>query len=250
MWPDTVRRHGLPLAVCRDRHTIFETRAGELTLEEQLVDRRTPTQVGRALEELGINSIAARSRQAKGSIERLWGTCQDRRVGELRLAGAADREMAEEVLRRHLRRHNRRFSVPPADPTAAWRPRPAGLRLEHVFCLKYRRVVANDDTVRAGATILQLPPGPRGRGYAGKRVEVHLRLDGRLAVCDGERFLLVTEAPADAVPLCTLQRARSQPGTLPPSGATITVKPAPHDQWRRIGTSSTLYRRLTDSVIT
>jgi hypothetical protein len=96
---ETVRRHGIPLAVYRDRHTIFETPATALTLEEQLVDRRTPTQLGRALEELGINSIAARTPQAKGRIERLWGTFRDRLVSELRLAGAADREAAEVVPR-------------------------------------------------------------------------------------------------------------------------------------------------------
>jgi transposase len=84
----TLRRHGVPLAVYRDRHTIFELSGALLTLEEQLVDRRAPTQVGRALEELGISSIAARSPQAKGRIERLWGTFQDRLVSELRLAGA------------------------------------------------------------------------------------------------------------------------------------------------------------------
>ncbi|MEX2547459.1 MAG: ISNCY family transposase [Chloroflexota bacterium] len=70
---ETVRRHGIPAAVYRARHTIFETAGNQLTLEEQLVDRRTPTQVGRALDELGITSIAARSPQAKGRIERLWG---------------------------------------------------------------------------------------------------------------------------------------------------------------------------------
>lgn len=244
----TVRRYGIPVAVYHDRHTIFALPAGPLTLEEQLVDRRTPTQVGRALEELGIGSIAARSPQGKGRIERLWGTFQDRLVGELRLAGAADREVAEAVLWRHLPRHNRRFSVPPADPSSAWRPRPAGLRLEQVFCLKFRRVVANDHTVRAGATTLQLPPGPGRRGYAGKRVEVHLRLGGRLAVWDGERFLLVTPAAADAVQLRSLETARAVLGRLPPSRATVTIKPAPDHPWRRVPKGSKLYRRLTDSV--
>ncbi len=247
---ETVRRHGIPAAVYRDRHTIFETTGGQLTLEEQLVDRRTPTQVGRALDELGITSIAARSPQAKGRIERLWGTFQDRLVTELRLAGAVDRAAAERVLARHLVRHNRRFSVAPADPTAAWRARPSGLRLEQVFCLKYRRVVANDHTVRAGATILQLPPGPGRRGYAGKRVEVHLRLDGRLAVWDGERFLLVTKAPADPVQLRSLESARGAAGTQPPSRSTATVRPAPDHPWRQMGRRSKLNRRLTESVTT
>ena len=160
---ETVRRHGVPLAVYRDRHTLFETPKSSLqTLEEQLADTRTPTQLGRALAELGITSIAARSPQAKGRIERAWGTFQDRLVTELRLAGTVDRAGAEAVLVKFLPKFNRRFVVPAANPEPAWRPLPTGLRLDRVCCLKYRRVVANDHTVRVGATILQLPPGPVG----------------------------------------------------------------------------------------
>jgi transposase len=94
----TFRRHGLPAAVYRDRHGAFEHAERELPAELRLADTRAPTQVGRALGELGIRSIAARSPQAKGRIERLWGTFQDRLVTELRLAGAVDREAANAVL--------------------------------------------------------------------------------------------------------------------------------------------------------
>ncbi len=201
---ETVRRHGIPVAVYRDRHSIFETPAkATLTLEEQLADTRTPTQFGRALAELGIGSIAARSPQAKGRIERLWGTLQDRLVLELRLSGAADREAANVVLARFVRTFNRRFAVPAANATSAWQARPAGLHLERICCLKYRRVVAHDDTVRAGATILQLPARPGGRSYAGRRVELHLQLDGRIVVWDGARELLAVAAPPDPVQLRT-----------------------------------------------
>ena len=134
---DTVRRHGVPVAVYRDRHGIFETpERATLTLEEQLADRRTPTQFGRSLAELGIGSIAARSPQAKGRIERLWGTFQDRLVVELRLAGAADRETANRVLARFVGRFNRRFAVPAANADAAWGPRPAKAELERICSLR------------------------------------------------------------------------------------------------------------------
>jgi transposase len=231
---DTVRRYGVPLAVYRDRHTLFETPRGSLmTLEEQLADTRTPTQLGRALGELGITSIAARSPQAKGRIERAWGTFQDRLVTELRLAEADDREAAEDVLARFLPRFNRRFTVPAADPSPAWRRLPAGTRIERICCLKYRRVVANDHTIRAGATVLQLPPGPGRRGYAGKRVELHLRLDGRMVVWDGERELLTTEAPADPAQLRALTAARADAGTTVPTAANRSI-PAPDHPWRRM----------------
>lgn len=72
---------------------------------------------------------------------------------ELRLAGAVDRDGAERVLARFLPRFNRRFVVPAANPDPAWRPLPAGLRLDRICCLKYRRVVANDHTVRVGSNI-------------------------------------------------------------------------------------------------
>jgi transposase len=231
---DTVRRYGIPLAVYRDRHGLFETPRGSLmTLEEQLADTRAPTQLGRAFTELGITSIAARSPQAKGRIERAWGTLQDRLVTELRLAGAHDIATANAVLARYLARFNRRFTVPAADPAPAWRPLPAGLRIDRVCCLKYRRVVANDHTVRLGATILQLPPGPGRRGYAGRRVEVQLRLDGRIVVWDGERELLAVPAPADPVQLRALESARLEVGSAAPSAAYRSgTIPAPDHPWR------------------
>jgi len=241
---DTIRRHGVPLAVYRDRHGIFETPKGmALTLEEQLVDRRTPTQFGRALAELGVGSIAAQSPQAKGRIERAWGTFQDRLVVELRLAGACDLASANRALARFVPRFNRRFAVPPADPEPAWRPLPAGLRLDAVCCLKYRRVVARDDTVRAGATILQLPPRSGGRTNAGRRVELQLRLDGRLVVWDGQRTVLVRPAPADPVQLRALQHARADLGTTAPSVGSTAIPSATHP-WRHIKPGTKLYERI------
>jgi len=241
---DTIRRYGVPHALYRDRHGIFETPHDQrLTLEEQLADRRTPTQVGRALAELGIVSIAARSPQAKGRIERAWGTFQDRLVVELRLAGARDIEAANRVLARFVPRFNRRFAVPAANPEPAWRPLPADVRLEQVCCLKYRRVVARDDTVRAGATILQLPARSGCRGYAGRRVELQVRLDGQLVVWDGERPILVRPAPADPVQLRALEHARVELGSTAPSIGSLAV-PAARHPWRRVQPGTKLYQRI------
>jgi transposase len=240
----TIRRHGIPLALYRDRHGIFETPKGmALTLEEQLVDRRSPTQFGRALAELGITSIAARSPQAKGRIERAWGTFQDRLVVELRLAGATDLEAAERVLGRFVARFNRRFAVPAANPEPAWRPLPADLSLEGVCCLKYRRVVARDNTVRAGATILQLPARTGGRTNAGRRVELQLRLDGQLVVWDGQRTVLVQPAPADPVQLRALHAARAELGSIAPSLGSTAVPAASHP-WRHVKPGTKLYERI------
>jgi len=153
MLRQTVAGHGLPLALYTDLHGIFvkDPDRGQ-TLAEQLAGQPSRTQVGRALEAAGIRWIGARSPQAKGRSERLWGTLQDRFVSELRREGVATLEDANELLARHLPRHNRRFAVPAAEPAAAWRPWPDGPPPEAVFCFEYTRRVERDATIGWDAT--------------------------------------------------------------------------------------------------
>ncbi len=229
----TLRRYGVPGAIYHDRAGIFEPpEKTPLTLEEQLIDARVPTHLGRAFAELGIGSIAARSPQAKGRVERLWGTLQDRLVSESCIAGVTDRDGANTFLSHYLPRHNRRFMVPAAVAEPAWRRLPKGLRVDRVCCFKYRRTISRDGTVRAGATILQVPAKTNGRSRAGQRVELHVRLDGRMIIWDGQRDLLTTPAPLDAVQLRALGHARVEVGSVPLSAATATKPPADHP-WRR-----------------
>ena len=146
----------------------------------------------------------------------------------------ADRDAANVMLARYLPRFNRRFAVPAATAEAAWGAAPRRATLEAICCLKYRRVVANDNTVRAGATILQLPARPGNRSHARRRVELQLRLDGRLVVWDGERQLLSTSAPGDPVQIRALELARVDLGTTPPSLGSIAA-PAKDHPWRPDG---------------
>jgi len=180
---ETVSRFGIPMAVYADRHSIFyqgkETRLRDLSLEEQLAAQRDPTQFGRLLNELGVQLIHALSPQAKGRVERLWGTFQDRLASELRMAGAATCEQANQVLRRFLPRHNRRFAVSAQLPETAWVEWPKQRSLDELFCFKYRRVVLNDNTVRIGHHIIDIPP-PVSHAHA--RVDVQERFNGSLAV--------------------------------------------------------------------
>ena len=253
---DIAREHGLPGAIYRDRHGSLEPSSTRQPPQGLAVaDGVRPTHVGRALDELGIGSIPAGSPQAKGRIERAWGTAQGRLVIELRLAGAVDRTSAQPVLADFLARFNDRFTVGPADPEPAWRPVPEGIDLDAVCAFRYERVVANDATVRLGGLVLDLPRQKGGRSLAGRRVEVRLELDGRLVVADGSRKLLVVETDMDPGRLRDLEKARfSLKGVLPTSHREAPGYPPSKDHpWRRVTPGSRLEaiqraeRGLTDS---
>ena len=140
-----IQDKGVPMALYSDRHGIFQRSPKEPeSLEEQLRGRRDPTQFGRALQELGIELILAYTPQAKGRVERLFGTLQDRLVSEMRLAGATTAQQANNILWRLLPGFNRRFGVCAAQQGSAYRQLSADLSLDSVLCFKYLRTVAND----------------------------------------------------------------------------------------------------------
>jgi transposase len=241
----TIADHGLPGALYHDRHSAFAPTSPGPTEPGAPVEL---SQVGRALIELGIGSIVARSAQGKGRVERLWGTFQDRLVVELRLAGVTDRAGANELLAGFLPRFNSRFAVPAADPVPAWRPVPPDVRLDRVLVFKYRCKVARDHTIRLDGLSLQLPPGRGGRGYAGRLVEVHVRLDGSIVAFDGSRELAVRAAPPDPVQLRAQRRLRPDPGLVPGTATLPWTPPADHP-WRRVKKGTKLDQlRLTESL--
>jgi transposase len=224
-----LRAQGIPLALYSDRHGIFQRLPTEKeTIEEQLAGARQPTQVGRALRHLGIELILAHSPQAKGRVERLWGTWQDRLVTELRLAGAATLADANRVLAAFLPAFNARFRVPATEDGPAYRPVPKNLCIEGILCFTYHYTVARDNTVRFGGHTLQLLPAPPRRSFAHQRVEVQERLDGSLVVASEGEVLATRPAPPDPVTL----RARQAPrGT---GAAPIRQPPPPSAHpWRR-----------------
>ncbi len=195
---------GLPVACYMDQHSIFRRTDPHWTVAEELAGAQVPTQVGRALAALGIAVIDALSPQAKGRIERLWGTLQDRLVAELRLAGIGTIAGATALLPHFTAGFNARVAVPAADTQPAWRPVPRGLDRDRVCSLYTEATVLNDNTVRVQGIVLQIPPGPGGRGYAKARVEVRQFLDGGWRVYHQDRLLLT--APASARPAGTWRR--------------------------------------------
>ncbi|MBF6607065.1 MAG: ISNCY family transposase [Chloroflexi bacterium] len=209
-----ILRHGRPQAVYHDRHSIFvptPRRMVEWSIEEQLRGEQEPTQFGRMLGELSITSIIARSPQAKGRVERLFGTLQSRLVIELRLAGATNEQEANLVLQQYLPRFNERFGLQAAgaEQGSSYSPLTETQEVDPdtVFCMKYLRTVGADNCVRFFGHRLQVLPGPQRMSYVHAVVEVHERLDGSLAVYYKGECLAHQSAPNEAA----LLRARKGP---------------------------------------
>jgi len=184
-------RFGVPLSFYGDRHSVFVRNDDHWTVEEQLAGRRQPTQFGRALEQLGITYIAARSPQAKGGVERLWGTFQDRLTSELRLAGAHDLVTSNQVLRRFLPDHNRRFGRAPRETETAWRPAPK--HLDHICCFHHERMVSNDNVVQWDGRLFQIPPQPQRFSFAGAKVQLYESLEGKVSIYYAENKLRLAD---------------------------------------------------------
>jgi len=202
----TCRLYGLPVELYGDRLNVFARNDPHWTLAEELQGHQDPTHFGRMLQALGIGFIQAHSPQAKGRIERLWGTLQDRLTSELRLRDIRTLEGGNAFLPEFLADFTRRFARPPADATPAWRPVPRDLA--DLLSCRYQRTVARDNTVHLGARWVQIPRGPRGRSYAGCQVEVRERLDGHLRVVYHDTLLASQPSPEPAFVL----KPREGPG--------------------------------------
>ena len=175
---ETALEKGLPQSAYGDKHSSLCRNDDKWSLEEELRGEQELTQVGCAMRALCINKLDAHSPQAKGRIERPWGTFQDRLVSELRLAGATSIEQANDVLRRFRPQYNKRFAIKPREPLSAWRPVPKAVDLKRLCSFRYDAVVKNDNTVQHARRVIQIPPGPKGRSYAKAHVELCQLLDG------------------------------------------------------------------------
>jgi hypothetical protein len=182
---ETFLAKGLPCSLYTDRGShYFHT-----PKEGGPVDRGIPTQIGRALAQLGIAHIAAYSPQARGRSERQFGTLQGRLLRELAHTGITTIEEANRFIRDvYLPDHNRRFMVPPAEDGSAFVPL-AGVALRDILCHQEDRVVGNDNTVRYGRLTLQIPPSPWRPHFVKAKVRVHRYPTGDLALFHGPRCI-------------------------------------------------------------
>ena len=182
---ETIEAKGLFCSFYTDRgsHYFVTPKAGGK------VDKERPTQVGRALSQLGIEHIPSYSPQARGRVERLFGTLQNRLPQELRLAGISDIEAANRYIREvFLPAFNAQFAVPAAEPGAAFVAY-LGPELTDILSIQEARQVQNDNTVRYPGLLLQIPEQSHRRHFVKASVRVHEYPDGTLAVFHGPRCL-------------------------------------------------------------
>lgn len=182
---ETFAAKGLPSSLYTDRgsHYFYTPEAGGP------VDKKHLTQVGRALDRLGIEHIPAYSPEARGRSERMFGTLQDRLPKELKLAGITDIETANRFIRdAYLPEHNARFARPPEIAESAFVAADAG-QLAEILCVEVERVVARDNTVAYDGLRLQLPASPVRAHYVKAKVKLRNYADGTYAVFHGPRCL-------------------------------------------------------------
>jgi hypothetical protein len=206
---EMVERYGVPLSLYRDQHGTFQRNDKNWTLEEEMTGRQSPTQLGRVLEELGIESIRALSPQAKGRIERMWKTFQDRLKSELRPGKAKTLEEANGVLEKFIEDYNGRFGVAPKEAGKDFRALSKKVNWDRLFSLKYERTVGKEHVVQFRARSIQLPAKAGKFGYAGARVELSHQLNGELVVWQGSQRLHAMELPLDYAPGQAPRRPRA-----------------------------------------
>jgi hypothetical protein len=227
-----LRRYGRPLALYTDQDSIFQP-AGPPAREEQLRGEPARTQFGRALAELGIEWIAAHSPQAKGRIERCFGTLQDRLIKEMRVAGIESLEAANRFLEiTFLPEWEERFTVAPRHTQDAHRPLGREHRLEEILSVRVGRTVASDYTVKWQGQRWGVPREAVCAGLRGARVEIERRLDGSHWLRFRHRYLPLRLCPA-TLPSVSAVSLRLTAGRKPNPKPGKKYHPPPEHPWRK-----------------
>jgi transposase len=205
-----VSTYGIPASIYQDRHSTLHRNDDNWTLEEQLAGEQEPTQVGGALKSLGITPIFALTPQAKGRVERLFGVLQDRLIAEMELWNIKEIEEANIFLTElFIKDYNHRFAVRPETAEPAWRKVTRDVDSEKIISFRYQAVVGNDNTVRLGGMVIDIPEALGQRGYAKAKVEVRQLLDGSWRVYYKNKLIAKTEPTPLKEPLRAKPRRRS-----------------------------------------
>jgi transposase len=178
-----IMRYGVPMGLYTDKHTIFRSPKEKQTVDEELDGVQIPlSNFGKAMVELNIQHIKANTPQAKGRIERLWGTLQDRLPVELRLLGIKSMEEANRVLPKLIERHNKKYAVRPAEEKSAYAPLGEGVSLEHVFTMRETRKIGTGESISYKNSIYVPDDGARSSFTAKTVVEVRESYTGEVFI--------------------------------------------------------------------
>lgn len=209
-----IRQYGIPQSVYLDRHSTYKATVHYQTVEDQLENRQLLSQFEKSLHELGVQVIHAYSPQAKGRVERLFGTFQDRVIKEMRLAGVSNQEEGNKFLVLYLPKYNRRFAVAPAKEADLHRRFQDKKELDRILCVRNKRALRNDFTISHEKKLYQIKDNIRA-----KTVTVEDRTDGSMHVThNGQRlkYTEITSRPTKAAKIPTLARIRK--GVKPTNG--------------------------------
>jgi transposase len=223
-----IQKHGLPMSVYLDRHTTYKSTA-KACMEDVLNEEIPLSEFERALKELGVGVIHAHSPQAKGRVERLFGTLQDRLVKEMRLRGIRTIEEGNRFLKQYLPLYNRRFSVPAREGNNLHRSFPKGLNLDAILCIKTERTLRNDFTIAHNKKLYQIEDRTRA-----SKVMVHEQINGSMRITYQDRALRfneITTRPIKEEKAPVMERTRKP------------CPPSPNHPWRNFKFGSRKHER-------
>jgi transposase len=225
-----IRKHGLPVGLYVDKDSIYRVN-DSLAREHGRQRGQVPlTQFGRAMGQLSVEVICADSPQAKGRVERVNGTLQDRLVKALRLAGISTIQQANEFLQRQfLPEHNRRFAIAAAGRLDVHRKVPAGLVLPEILCVQEPRTVGRDWCVAYKQQVLQLDKRHEKLALAGRKITVLEMALGQLRLMYKGRRLKWHQAPARPLPQPPMRQLLSKPTAAP-----MPWRPPASHPWRTL----------------
>jgi hypothetical protein len=230
-----IQRFGLPISVYLDRHTTYKSTA-KASVEDILNEEVPLSEFERALKELEVKVIHATSPQAKGRVERLFGTLQDRLVKEMRLRGIQTIEEGNDFLKQYLPVYNRRFSVPPREWDNLHRSLPKGFNLDSILCIKTVRRIRNDFTVAHNKKLYQIEDRTRA-----SKIVVHEYINGSLRMTYRDQPLRFKEIATRPIKRQEEASARERIRKPP--------LPSPNHPWRRFKFGSRRYERV-QSILT
>jgi transposase len=201
-----IRKHGIPMSVYMDKHTTYKSTA-EPSIEDEINGTKPLSEFGRALTELAVEIIHAHSPQAKGRIERLFKTLQDRLVKEMTLRGINTIDEANRYLDIYLSGHNKRFAVQAKKQDDLHRDITKGLNLDKILCVRTVRTLRNDFTIAHDGKLYQIQEPIKS-----KKILVEERTDGKMLITYNDmrlKFVEITARPEkQQKPKCVTQRRK------------------------------------------